>query len=56
MRAIFTMPEPLADKPNVHSDIGYKEQRYDTANALRGDCAKRYTHCKDSLWTSHFVL
>lgn len=50
MRAIFTMPEAF------NGNLGYKEQRYDAANAHTGDCAARYHLCKDSLWSSHFVM
>ncbi|XP_037808477.1 uncharacterized protein LOC119601551 [Lucilia sericata] len=56
MRAIFTMPEPLDETSDGRHRIGYKEQRYDTANALKENCTRRYNLCKDSLWSSHFVL
>ncbi|XP_013110051.2 uncharacterized protein LOC106088888 [Stomoxys calcitrans] len=50
MRALFTLPEAF------DRERGYKEQRYDAANGHRGDCSARYHLCKDSLWTSHFVM
>uniref|UniRef100_A0A1A9ZCI8 Uncharacterized protein n=1 Tax=Glossina pallidipes TaxID=7398 RepID=A0A1A9ZCI8_GLOPL len=53
MRAVFTIPEPLPEDPD---SLGYKEKRYDIANALTGNCATRYHLCKESLWTSHFVM
>ncbi|KNC21723.1 hypothetical protein FF38_03979 [Lucilia cuprina] len=56
MRAIFTMPEPVDATTDTHHRIGYKEQRYDTANALKENCTRSYNLCKDSLWSSHFVL
>ncbi|XP_065354529.1 uncharacterized protein LOC135948999 [Calliphora vicina] len=56
MRAIFTMPEPIDATADGLPQIGYKEQRYDTANSLKGNCASRYNLCKDSLWSSHLVL
>ncbi|XP_037892074.1 uncharacterized protein LOC119638978 [Glossina fuscipes] len=53
MRAVFTIPEPL---PEDLDSLGYKEKRYDVANALTGNCATRYHLCKESLWASHFVM
>ncbi|XP_075144852.1 uncharacterized protein LOC142219952 [Haematobia irritans] len=50
MRTIFTLPEAF------HREHGHKELRYDAANAHIGDCATRYHLCKDSLWSSHFVM
>ncbi|TMW48671.1 hypothetical protein DOY81_006260, partial [Sarcophaga bullata] len=50
MRAIFTMPEPL------DAITGHREKRYDMAHAMQDNCANRYHLCKDSLWSSHFVL
>ncbi|XP_073819315.1 uncharacterized protein [Musca autumnalis] len=50
MRAIFTLPEAF------DADLSYKEQRYDAAHSHPGDCASRYELCKDSMWSSHFVM
>ncbi|XP_005188035.1 uncharacterized protein LOC101901708 [Musca domestica] len=50
MRAIFTLPEAFG------GDRGYKEHRYDMANSHVGNCAARYQLCKDSMWSSHFVM
>uniref|UniRef100_A0A1A9WLP2 Uncharacterized protein n=1 Tax=Glossina brevipalpis TaxID=37001 RepID=A0A1A9WLP2_9MUSC len=55
MRAVFTMPEPL-EEDIKNKRLGYKEKRYDLASSLTGNCATRYHLCKESLWTSQFVM